>query len=91
MGAKSSALARLFVIVGVEVEAGINEGVEVEGLRRDSRDGTGLGVGVWVGVDAERIERPLGMADGAGTIGVSRVVGREVVARARMFRVEVDA
>ena len=58
MGAKSSALARLFVIVGAEVEVGVNEEVEVEGFRRDSRDGTGLGVGIDVGVDAERIERP---------------------------------
>ena len=54
--AKSSALTRLFVIVGVEV--GVKEGVEVEGLRRDNRDGTGLGVGIDVGVDAARIERP---------------------------------
>ena len=56
LGAKSSALARLFVIVGVGI--GVNEGFEVEGFRRDSRDGTGLGVGIDVGVDAERMDSP---------------------------------
>lgn len=51
MGVKSSARARFVVVAGVEVE----------GVRRDSRDGTeglGAGVGVGVGVDADRIERP---------------------------------
>ena len=58
-GVKSSARARLFVIVVV----GIDEGIVVEGVRRDSRDGpfcgtSDLGVIVGVGIDAERIERP---------------------------------
>ena len=57
-GVKSSARARLFVV-------GVNDGVEVEGVKRDSRDGafggasaSALGISVGVGVDAERIERP---------------------------------
>lgn len=62
-GVKSSARARLFVIVVV----GIDEEIEVQGVRRDSRDGAfcgtsdlgvSVGVGVDVGIDAERIERP---------------------------------
>ena len=57
-GVKSSARARLFVV-------GVNDGVEVDGVKRDSRDGafcgasaSALGISVGVGVDAERIERP---------------------------------
>jgi hypothetical protein len=55
-GVKSSARARLFVV-------GVNDEVEVEGVRRDSRDGgfggtSALGISVDVGVDAERIDRP---------------------------------
>ena len=54
-GVKSSARARLFVIMVV----GIDEGIAVEGVRRDSRDGAFCGTSdLGVGVDAERIERP---------------------------------
>jgi hypothetical protein len=58
LGVKSSARARLFVIVVV----GVDEGVVVEGVRRDSRDGafggaSAWGVGVDVGVDADLMER----------------------------------
>jgi hypothetical protein len=57
-GVKSSARARLVVVVGVEVEGVV--GV-MEGVRRDKRDGAFVGasgLGIGVGVDAERIERP---------------------------------
>jgi hypothetical protein len=59
-GVKSSARARLVVVVGVEVEGVV--GV-MEGVRRDRRDGallgfSGLGIGVGVGAEADRIERP---------------------------------
>jgi hypothetical protein len=55
-GVKSSARARLFVV-------SVNDGVEVEGVRRDSREGafgaaSALGISVGVGVNAERIVRP---------------------------------
>lgn len=58
LSVKSSARDRLFV--GVVVVGMLDPELEVEGARRDRRDAgrEGPGLGVDIGVDADRIERP---------------------------------
>lgn len=89
LGAKSSARERLFVIMGVEVEA------EVVGVRRDSRDGcfgSGFGVAVVVEVDTERMDRPCAGAGGCEMTGSSDLGGLNGrTALARILRFEVEA